>query len=295
MTSALLPGAVLVTGASSGLGLAVATHLAANGLNVYASVRDAAGREQLESASAKLRVPISIVSFDITDARSVHAAVESIAVKAGAISTLVNNAGIALSGCFEDCDDAQVRHVFETNVFGTMAVTRAVLPHMRKAGRGRIVIITSVAGLLGCFGTAAYCASKFALEGFGESLAQEMAPLGIHVSLIEPGMIRTPVWTTKLRHGQRARSEASPYAAGFRASETLAAKMVDSSPTTPAHVADAVLASLRSRRPPLRTIVGRRARTLFALRRCLPAAFFDRQYIRTSVRLIANAAREPRV
>src|SRR5262249_41057058 len=139
---------------------------------------------------------LEIVRLDVTDPDSVESAVGTVAAAAGAIFGLVNNAGIGLRGCFEDLTDAEIRQVFDTNVFGTMAVTREVLPHMRSAGRGRIVTITSVGGRIATYGLSAYCSTKFALEGFGEALALELAPFGLQSILIEPGIIMTTRWTT---------------------------------------------------------------------------------------------------
>jgi NAD(P)-dependent dehydrogenase (short-subunit alcohol dehydrogenase family) len=203
----------------------------------------------------------------------------------------VNNAGITMRGFFEDCDDAQIREIFETNVFGSMALTRAVLPHMRRAGRGRVAIITSIAGLFGAMAMSAYCASKFALEGFGEALAQEVAPLGLQVSMIEPGMIRTAVWDGNRRYGRRAQSEASPYYRWFCESERWVDQLLASSTTSPGDVASVVRDVLTTSRPPLRCVVGRRARWVCALRRCAPSNWFDRLYLREAVRRVSGNQR----
>src|SRR5262249_32899066 len=154
-------------------GLEMAIYLSRQGFDVYASVRDASELQALERASAQRGARPYAVEMDITDPASIAASVETIIRRSGGIYGLVNNAGIGLRGYFEDLSEEEIQRVFEVNVFGTMAVTRAVLPHMRAAGRGRVIIISSVGGRMGSIAVSAYCATKFAQEGFGEALAQE--------------------------------------------------------------------------------------------------------------------------
>ena len=139
-------------------------------------------------------------------------AVRTIVAETGGIYAVVNNAGQFLRGYFEDLSNGEVRQVFETNVFGTMAVTRAVLPHMRAAKRGRILIMSSVAGKIGAPTGSAYSASRFAQEGFAESLSQELEPLGIHVALniVEPGITRSAGWTPGRGAAEKACDRHSP-------------------------------------------------------------------------------------
>jgi NAD(P)-dependent dehydrogenase (short-subunit alcohol dehydrogenase family) len=203
---------------------------------------------------------------------------------------LVNNAGVVLRGYFEDLSEAEIRRVFETNVFGTMALTRAVLPHLRAAGGGRIVITTSVGGRIGAPAVSAYCASKFALEGFGEALAQEVGPLGVRVALVEPPIVRTPVWEENRGVSPAALDPASPYHRWFLEEERLADRLLRSSPTTPADVARAVVRALTDTRPRLRYLVGRRAARVLRLRRLLPGEWFERLYFGETVRRLTAAA-----
>ena len=186
--------------------------------------------------------------------------------------------------------DAEIRRVFETNVFGTMAVTRAVLPHMRESRQGRIVIMTSISGRIGAMALSAYSSTKFALEGFGEALSLEVAPLGLSVSLVEPGLIQTEIWGSN-RHvahhvAQHAGSHKSPYWAWFNNLEALTDKLIRSSPTTMRDVAVVVHEALVATRPRLRYLVGRRAKMLYALRRYLPDGLFEWLYFRASHRAI---------
>jgi NAD(P)-dependent dehydrogenase (short-subunit alcohol dehydrogenase family) len=204
----------------------------------------------------------------------------------------VNNAGVQLRGYFEDCSEAEVRAVFETNVFGAMKLTAAVLPHMRRAGRGRILFVSSVGGRIGSLGLTAYCASKFALEGFAESLSQETAPLGIRVALIEPAIISTDIWSANRNVAVRAKDPVSPYFQWFWEAERLADRVISTSPNKPVDVARAVYRGLTDRRPRLRYLVGRRAGALLSLR-CLPFELFERIYFSLIVRYVTRPSKRP--
>jgi len=279
---------ILVTGTSTGLGLEIAVYLAERGFDVWASMRDLGRRTDLDQATARRSAQLHVLQLDITDKESIERAVRAVVDQAGCIYGLVNNAGIGLRGYFEDLSEDEIRQVFEVNVFGTMSVTRALLPHMRAARRGRIAIITSVGGRIGSLGVSAYCATKFAQEGFGESLAQEVLPFGIYVSLIEPAIIKTKRWGANRGVAKQALSPESPYCAWFRKSERLADQLVETSPTKPLEVAEAVHRALTARRPRLRYMVGRRAGLVVALRRYLPGELFERLYFGEAVRRVTT-------
>ena len=168
---------ILITGASSGYGLETARYFLANGWNVIATMR--APREDILPRSPALR----ILALDVTDDKSIAAAIEA----AGPIDVLVNNAGVGVAGAFEATPMAHIRKVFETNTFGVMAMTQAVIPQMRERRRGVIVNVTSSATLASFPLAAPYTASKQAIEGFTGSLALELAPFGIRAKLVEPG------------------------------------------------------------------------------------------------------------
>jgi NAD(P)-dependent dehydrogenase (short-subunit alcohol dehydrogenase family) len=178
----------LVTGASRGLGREIARAALQAGETVVATARSA---DAVRDASGGEHDRLHALSLDITDA----AAAKSIAAEAverfGGIDVLVNNAGYAELGFFETFTDGAVRRQFEVNLFGTMNVARAVAPHMRARRSGLIVTISSVSGLVSSGGGAVYSASKFAVEGWMEGFAQELAPLGVRSLLVEPGMLRT--------------------------------------------------------------------------------------------------------
>lgn len=270
--------AVLITGASSGIGLETALCLASNGFRVFASMRDMQRSGRLEAEAERRGLQLDTLGLDVTDPDSISRAVEAVLARSQGIFALVNNAGIQLRGYFEDVSQSEIRQVFETNLFGAMALTRAVLPHMRAARRGRIVLVTSVGGLIGSPALTAYSASKFALEGFGECLDLEVRPLGIRVALVEPAIVPTEIWGSNRNVAAAAQDPSSPYYEWFRESERLADWAVKTSSTKTAHAARAVLRALTAKRPRLRYLVGRRAAALLALRSLLPGEAFDRIY-----------------
>jgi NAD(P)-dependent dehydrogenase (short-subunit alcohol dehydrogenase family) len=270
--------AVLVTGTSSGLGLETAVHLAERGFRVFATMRDLGRRARLDAEAVRRRAQVEVLQLDVTDPASVRSAVSTTVERAGAIHGLVNNAGMPLRGYFEDLAPDEIRDVFETNLFGAMAVTRAVLPHLHAAGRGRIVMIDSIGGRIGSPGLSAYCATKFALEGFSEALALEMKPFGIDVILVEPGIVKTDIWGANRRLARKALDPAGPYYRWFRRSEQLADRIVASAPNRPVDVARAVYRALTTSKPRLRYVVGRHARLLLNLRAYMPGESFERLY-----------------
>ncbi|WP_296741275.1 SDR family oxidoreductase, partial [Mesorhizobium sp.] len=168
---------ILITGASSGYGLETARHFLSNGWNVIATMR--APREDLLPRSASLR----LLALDVTDENSIAAAMQA----AGPIDALVNNAGIGVVGAFEATPMPHIRKVFETNTFGVMAMTQAVIPQMRERRSGVIVNVTSSATLAAFPLAAAYTASKQAIEGFTGSLAHELGHFNVRAKLVEPG------------------------------------------------------------------------------------------------------------
>jgi len=273
------PGdAVLVTGSSTGLGLATSLELAAAGFKVYAAVRSAASRDAVLAAAGRRGVTLQVPELDITDFAGLQAAVQAVVDDAGGLYALVNNAGIGLRGPVEDCSPEEIERLFETNVLGTIAVTKAVLPHLRAAGAGRIVTFTSVGGRVPGYGVSVYCSSKFAQEGFAEGISQELAPLGIQSIIVEPGIIKTERWGAHRGAAAGASDPSSPHHARFVASEAVADKLVERSPTTPQDVARTVVEAVTADKPRLRYVVGRGARVVIFLRRHLPERLFERLY-----------------
>lgn len=181
----------LVTGTSTGIGLYTAVAVAKAGFTTVATMRNTAKADALRAEAAAAGVTLDIRALDVQDAASVEACVAGVIRDHGGIALLVNNAGSGYLGTMEETPFEDLQQVMDVNFFGVWRVTQAVLPHMRRAGAGRIVTNTSVGGLIGQPFNDAYCAAKFAVEGMMESLAPVALRLGIHVSLVEPGPVNT--------------------------------------------------------------------------------------------------------
>jgi NAD(P)-dependent dehydrogenase (short-subunit alcohol dehydrogenase family) len=190
-----------ITGAARGLGAEIAKAALAAGDRVVVTGRR---REALEATFGPDGDALLSLSLDVTRETDALAAVEATLARFGRIDVLVNNAGYGNLGLFEETTDAEARAQYDTNVFGLYNVTRAVLPAMRRQRSGRIFNISSVGGLVGGEGGALYCATKFAVEGFSESIAREVAAFGIHVTIVEPGFFRTDFLDeSSVRYGSR--------------------------------------------------------------------------------------------
>ena len=202
----------VVTGSSSGIGLLTTVELARNAYRVVATMRDLGRSGRLEEAAQKagVRDRLDLRRIDITEFDSLHAAIEQIVRDHGRIDLLVNNAGFSSAGFVEDTQLHELRHQMETNFFGNVAMTKAVLPVMRKQRSGHIVQVTSVAGRAGTPMVSSYVASKFALEGWSEALRIEVHSLGIRVVLVEPGSYDTDIWERNLVIGEQALAPSSP-------------------------------------------------------------------------------------
>jgi NAD(P)-dependent dehydrogenase (short-subunit alcohol dehydrogenase family) len=202
----------LVTGSSSGIGLLTAVELALNGYRVVATMRNLESRGRLEEAAQKagVRDRLDLRRLDITEFDSLPGAVDAIVRDHGHIDVLVNNAGFSVAGFAEDMTLDELRRQLETNFFGNVAMTKALLPVMRAQKSGHIITVTSVAGRVGQPMLSAYSASKYALEGWSESLRIETHSLGIRVSLVEPGAYDTDIWERNVVIAKGALDPASP-------------------------------------------------------------------------------------
>ena len=255
-------GAVAVTGASTGIGRATAFHLDKLGFCVYAGVRTESDREDLIRSSSNRLIPFHL---DVTDPVSIKMAADTIAAKVGdaGLQGLVNNAGICIAGALEFLPIAELRRQFEVNVMGSLAVTQDFLPLIRQ-GRGRIINMGSVGGRLAIPFMGAYCASKTALEVITDSLRIELQPWKIELSLIEPGIVSTPMFDKVKREGdillrsvpELMRRFYDPSIEAFR--EATAAQFKSASP--PDVVARVVGRALTARRPRTRYVVGKNGR-----------------------------------
>ena len=262
--------AVLVTGASTGIGQACALHLDGLGLRVYASVRKQAQAQELRTLGSGRITPVFL---DVTDQAQIDAAAAQIAEDHSKLDGIVNNAGIAKGGPLEYLPLTAWREQFDVNVLGQVAVTKAMLPLIRTAC-GSIVFMGSISGKIATMMLGPYCASKFALEAIGESLRHELHPWGISVSVIEPGAIKTPIWQKGRQHADdlernlpaQARAHYARHIAAIRKDIDLQ----DRRSANPGKVAKAVEHALLSPRPKTRYLVGTDAKIQNALARWLP-------------------------
>lgn len=190
---------VLITGASTGIGRATAELFQQQGWNVAATMRSPVQETELNQLDRVLCLPL-----DVTKVETIHAAIDLALAHFGTIDAIVNNAGYALIGAFEACEIADIRQQFETNVFGLMEVTRAILPHFRLRQQGVIVNVTSIAGHLAFPLYSPYHATKWAVEGFSESLQYELRQFNIKVKIIEPGPIKTDFYGRSLAVAKQA-------------------------------------------------------------------------------------------
>ncbi len=181
----------VVTGCSSGIGYETALQLAKEGYKTYATMRDLNKRFTLEQSAQKENLDLKVLQIDVNLQNTIDSAIEFIVSESGQIDVLVNNAGYGMMGSIEDLSIDEIKQQFETDFFGPIRMIKAVVPIMRKQNSGRIINVSSIAGQIGFAISSAYVSSKFALEGLTDSLRQELQPFGIHLSLIEPGVVKT--------------------------------------------------------------------------------------------------------
>lgn len=202
---------IVVTGANSGIGRATAVHLAAAGHTVHGAMRDLGKGAKLQDEAAAAGATVHPLQLDVSDDASVRDGIRSVLDAEGRIDVLVNNAGLGYNKVVEEIDIAEGKEVFDVNYWGVVRCTQAVLPAMRSQGSGTIVNVSSVAGRLAAIAQAVYASSKWAVECLSENLAQELAPFGIRVKVIEPGVTRTAL----LAKHQELHPD-SPYADAYR-------------------------------------------------------------------------------
>ncbi|QBF30861.1 oxidoreductase [Thalassococcus sp. S3] len=239
-----------ITGASSGFGRAFAEYALAHGHNVVATARRADLLAEIE-ATAPDRV--LAIALDVTRPDQVTAGIEAATARFGRIDVLINNAGYGIVGAFEETPDAELRAMMETNFFGALTVTRAALPVMRAQRTGAIVMISSVGGQMSFAGFGPYSASKFALEGLTEALAQEIAPFGLKAMIVEPGAFRT---SFAGKGGMRHMPQRAEYEEIVRGTRSFAEDMDGTQAGDPARAAAAIDLALKSDVTPLRLALG---------------------------------------
>lgn len=265
----------LLTGASSGFGLLTSVELAKAGFHVVASMRDIGRREKLDQAAAASGVgaKVDIRALDVTEFDAIPGFVEAVVLDYGRIDLVVNNAGFAVAGFAEDIQLEELRLQFETNFFGAVAMTKAVLPTMRRQHSGHIIQVSSIGGLHGAVSVSSYSASKHALEGWSESLRMELNPLGIKVVLIEPGSFATDIWTRGARMGEQATKPSSPNFQRSLRMRTAIQKIPKADPITVARV---IVAVAQNPNPKLRYMVGRDAKIQLTMKRILPWKMWEK-------------------
>ena len=270
-------GAVVVTGSSSGIGRACALHLSGLGFHVLAGVRRQEDGERLRADASGTLEPLIL---DVTDEAAIGAVKARLAeVASGRLAGLVNNAGIPASGPLEGVSLEEFRRAMEVNVTSQVAVTQALLPAIRRAG-GRVVFMSSIGGRVAQPYMSPYNASKFALEAVGDSLRQELGPLGVHVSIVEPGSIATPIWDKGAETATTFRERLDPeaervYGASLDRFSEVARKTGERG-IPPERVAEVVAHALTAARPRTRYLVGADAKLLAPLQRLTPDRFRDR-------------------
>lgn len=263
------PLVALITGASSGFGLLTAVALAKQGYQVAATMRDPGKAGDLLELARKEQVADAVLPLrlDVTDHESIRQAVEEVMARFRRIDLLVNNAGFAVGGYIEELSLEDWRQQMETNFFGVVVMTKAVLPQMRERGSGCIINVGSVSGRVGFPGYGPYAASKFAVEGYSESLRHEMSPYGVRVVLVEPGAFRTAIWHKGL--ARIVSHENSPYRERLEAVLRYS-RMAGQKAPDPEQVANLIARIAAKRSPRLRYPVGQGARAMLWGKERLP-------------------------
>ena len=239
-----------ITGASRGFGALIAQEALAKGDAVVATARDPKSvTRRLGEHPNLLAVPL-----DVTQESQAHAAAKAAIERFGRIDILVNNAGYGLLGAVEEASAEEIEAVYRTNVFGLLAVTRAVLPHMRRQRSGRVLNISSVGGYRAAAGWGIYCSTKFAVEGLSEALAEELAPLGIQVTVVEPGYFRTDFLDTSSL--ATVPTVIDDYHRTSGAMRSFAADVNHQQPGDPAKLAKVLVAFADAPKPPVRLPLG---------------------------------------
>lgn len=256
-----------ITGASSGFGLLTAIRLAEEGYRVIATMRDMSKEESVLTIAKENGVHelIEIMRLDITDSENIADVVSQVIERWEHIDVLINNAGYAVMGVIEEIPMADWRAQFDTNFFGAVAVTKVVLPHMRMRKQGKIINVSSGAGIIGFSNTGAYSASKFALEGFSEALRLELLPFSIPVTIVQPGTYDTGIAAKHVYHA----NPNSPYSKMIERFNQFNKKSEQNAPN-PLQVANTIVKICFARYPKLRYVCGNDAKMISLMKKLLP-------------------------
>jgi NAD(P)-dependent dehydrogenase (short-subunit alcohol dehydrogenase family) len=293
----VFPKVVLITGCSSGFGLLTTLEMLRRGFLVIATMRNLEKRDRLEKALSKLdslektsnKLPVKTESnlfldtphpwcklfqLDVTNLDSIQLCVETVIEQFKSIDVLINNAGNGLGGFAEDISLEEFRSQFETNFFGLVTLTQQVIHYMRESHQGQIINISSIAGLIGFPAFSAYCASKFAVEGFSECLRYELLPFNIWVSLVEPGTYPTDIYLSNLRLAKKSQNHNSAY---YECGQRLLNQTIEEVKNTkaaPQEVANLIGKIAQTKRPRLRYIIGTES-IYVSLKKILPSFIFE--------------------
>jgi NAD(P)-dependent dehydrogenase (short-subunit alcohol dehydrogenase family) len=277
------PKVAVITGSSSGIGLLTTIEFAAHGYTVVATMRDLARSERLEQAAQKagVRQRLDLRQLDVTNFESLPGVVDEIVRDHGRMDVLVNNAGMSVAGFIEDLTVDEIRTQFETNFFGAVGMSKAVLPTMRRQRRGHIIQVSSVGGLVAYPILGAYNASKWALEAFSEALRIETRSLGIRVVLVEPGSYETDIWTRGVIVAKGGLDDNSPNKERSRRFtefvKSRASKRQDAR-----DVARLILRIANNSNPKLRFRIGRDTAAQVWMRRLVPWQIYERLIAKTT-------------
>ncbi len=249
-----MPGRVwFITGASTGFGRELAEQLLVTGARVVATARKP---EQLAELGKQYPETALILPLDVMEQTAVDSAVKAALDRFGGVDVLVNNAGYGVNGAIEEVSEAEFMPMFETNVFGLLRVTRALLPQFRERKSGNIVNLSSIGGLIGTAGVGYYNASKFAVNGLSEALAGEMAPLGVHVTIVEPGPFRTDFLG---RSATVAKHQIEDYRQSAGKSREYFETQAGKQAGDPVKAAKAIIAAVEAPQPPTHLVLGKQA------------------------------------
>ena len=271
----------LITGSSSGIGYETSLALARSGFCTYAGVRNTKNSDILEKKIAKEKLDLNILQLDVNDKSSIDNAINRIKTEEKRIDVLINNAGYGLVGFFEELGLDEIRKQFETNFFGVLNVTKKVIPIMREQNSGTIINLSSGAGQVGFPGISAYVSTKFAIEGFSESLMYELFPFGIRVIIIEPGVIKTNFFNNCIV-SDKSSKKGSLYSNSLKKIQNNIELMQEHA-TPPIEVAKVILQALKSDEPKQRYVVGNDAVMILEAKRSLSDIEFKKMMMQNII------------
>jgi len=271
----------LITGSSSGIGYETSLALARSGFCTYAGVRNTKNSDILEKKIAKEKLDLNILQLDVNDKSSIDNAINRIKTEEKRIDVLINNAGYGLVGFFEELGLDEIRKQFETNFFGVLNVTKKVIPIMREQNRGTIINLSSGAGQVGFPGISAYVSTKFAIEGFSESLMYELFPFGIRVIIIEPGVIKTNFFNNCIV-SDKSSKKGSLYSNSLKKIQNNIELMQEHA-TPPVEVAKVILQALKTDEPKQRYVVGNDAVMILEAKKSLSDIEFKKMMMQNII------------